>query len=254
MTRQEVIEQYNRNVAAIPPLKARVAHWKARFIDDKGKAQHYDDIAGQLFYRPTADEPQPAQFYLRCSIPIIENEAFVVAGNEREYWIYSKLAHQGSWGSYDATGQSSREDALLNPLVFLDFAGLRLLPSQPPYPAYKFDDQYYTLLYINDSNDGYQISREIILDRRDNLPRQIRTYDQNGRVILESKLDHYQKLAGAKLPGEISLSCGQEDFSLRLKLKDFRTDDKDRRRLFTRPSSINGVEDYRQITAKEHND
>jgi len=254
MTRQEVIQQYNQNVAAIPAFKARVANWKARFIDDKGKVQHYDDIAGQLFYRPAAGWQEPAQFYLRCSIPVIENEAFVVAGNEREYWIYSKLAHQGSWDNYGEAGQSSREDVFINPLVFLDFAALRVLPSQPPYPAYKFDAQYHTLLYITYADDGYKITREIIIDRRDNLPRQIRTYDQNGQVILESKLGNYQKLAGAQLPGEISISYGQEDFSLRLKLKDFRVDDKKRMGLFTRPISINGIEDYRQITAKENND
>jgi hypothetical protein len=245
LTRHDALELYNANVQAIQPFRAGIAEWEMEFVDPDGKKQHFQELFGKIFYRPPVQAQIPAKFYLEASAPL--QKGWVVGSNEDEYWMYSQWAQFGRWGKYQHYGKDCAASVPVHPQVFLEFTGLLPLPYEPPYPLYKVRAETYIIEYIVLKNEGYSSKREIIVDRRTDLPREINAYNADGLMILHSELKKYQPLAEAMLPTQIHISFPKENSFLRLKLTGYKPDDKSRDKLFIRPKTIPGIEDYRQI-------
>jgi hypothetical protein len=245
LPRLNAIERYNTNVNAIPPFKAGIVEWEMEFTDPEGEKRRFKELFGKIFYRPPAQAEVPAEFYLEASAPL--QKGWVVGSNEQEYWMYSQWAEFGRWGKYQYYGKDCAASVPVHPQVLLEFAGFLPLPSTPPYPLYKVRTETYVIEYVILKNEGYSSKREIILDRRTDLPREINAYDPDGRMIMHSELSKYKPLGDAILPTEIFLSFPKEDSFLRLKLSGYKADPKNRAPLFQRPLTLSGIKDYQQI-------
>ena len=245
LTRHDALEHYNANVQAIQPFRAGIAEWEMEFMDPDGEKQHFKELFGKIFYRPSAQAKNPAKFYLEASAPL--QKGWVVGSNEKEYWMYSQWADFGRWGKYKHYGKDCAALVPVHPQVLLEFAGLLPLPNEPPYPLYKVRAENYIIEYIVLKHEGYSSKREIIVDRRTNLPREINAYNADGLMIIHSELKKHKPLAEAMLPTEIFISFPKENSFLRLKLTSYKLDAKNRDALFIRPKKIPGIEDYLQI-------
>jgi hypothetical protein len=248
LTRMEAMTRYNANIEALPPFKANVFEWEVKFVDDKGKKQKHPHMGGRVYFVPAETPEQPSSFFLMTKA--VMGDALVVGSNEKEFWMYIKPDKRGWWGKYEHQGKDCSKQMMIDPQVFLEFIGLRHLPIRPIYPAYKVADDHYTIEYIDYQKDGYQIKREIIIDRCDNLPREINTYNQNGQRTMHSRLSNYKKLGEAWVPGEIQIATAIQDFRFRLKLWGFKAIKKDDRklsRILQRPRRISGIDDYQQV-------
>jgi hypothetical protein len=246
LTRQEGLEFYNANVNAVAPFKAAIAEWEVEFPDENEKKKNFEELVwgGSIIYRPPSSWDVSAQFHLEAKAPF--ETAFVLGSNEQEFWMYSELAEHGGWGKYEHLGKSCSENVLIPPQLILEFIGLRPIPDNPPFPVYKIYPETYVYEYIDIDDEGYSSKREIVIDRRSNLPIEINAYSSEGQRIMHSELKNYQPLADAMLPTRIFLSWPHRDTFIRLKIRSFKVDEKDRSKLFIRPARP-GIEDYQQI-------
>ena len=244
LSRGQLIEKYNRNVAAVPSFKANVGQWKVMFPKEDGKIFRHGDIGGKMYYYPGQGDER-AWVYLQGSASVFQPEAFVVASNDIEYWAYTKVEKTGRWGKYAHLGKPCSQEMLINPQRLLKFIGLQPLPDDIPQPAYKILPDSYIIYYLGLSDDGYFIEREIIIDRVTNLARQIKAYDTQGQLMVCGSLSKYKPLGEAMLPGDITLEFPAHESYLKLKLDNFKVSDKKKDVLFIR--SDKGIDDYQQI-------
>ncbi|MBN1765227.1 MAG: hypothetical protein JW860_08225 [Sedimentisphaerales bacterium] len=245
ITRQEALDYYNRNVVAIEAFQADVFDWEVSLIDSDGHKQHHQHMGGKVYFVPNADNRGPASFYLMTKAAF--DKALVIGSNAREFWMYIlPVVKQGWWGKYEHRGKDCVGDLLIDPRIFLEFMGLAPLPTGPPYPAYKVKEETNIIEYLEETSDGFRVQREIILDRRRNLPRQINAYDANGKCIMQARLDDFKKLGEAQIPGKIKIIWDQGQF-FRLNLWGLKKISRDKSRLFVRPERIPGIENYQQI-------
>lgn len=241
LTRQEALSHYNANAEAIGAFNASITDWEVQFRDEDGKSKRHSDIGGRVFFVPSSVQDERDSFYLTASGLL--GEAMLVGSNDSEYWMYIKPKKHGWWGKYEHRGKECSGGMLIDPQVFLEFAGLSGLPSGLPYPGYKVLAEENIIEYIDLAEDGFEIKREIIIDRRTNLAKEIIAYAESGEVIMRSRLSKYRQVGDGKVAGEIELSWpGRESF-FRIKLRSLKKYKKIKRQLFERRES----EGYEQV-------
>ena len=166
--------------------------------------------------------------------------------------MYSRVPKfkRGWWGKYEHIGKPCAKKMPFHPQSLLELLGLRPLPAQadqPPYPLYKVGPEDNIIEYVLMTDDGLSLQREIIIDRRTDLPREINVYDRTGQRVMQSRLDNYQQVGTAHVPGDILIRSAEGDNSLHLQLHRFKVDARDRSSLFMRPDRVTGIEEFTQI-------
>ncbi|MCP4712205.1 MAG: hypothetical protein GY869_26580 [Planctomycetes bacterium] len=197
-----------------------------------------------MFYRTLrAGETYP-QFYLNASGGPLGQEALVVASDQEEFWMYSR---PGKWTFRDTHENAKTMDSqsmfIMNPQFILEFIGLQTIPVSEllwPYPIYKVAPEKNYIEYVLPGENGM---REIVIDRRSNLPEQINFYDRSGLRVLESRIGNYQSLGQAMLPGDILLSSPKDDSFFRLQLINYQTKENIPDRLFLAPDDFDSISD-----------
>jgi len=248
----QALAQYNRNVLEVPAFRAAIREWEILYNDPRtGETHRWRDRLGQLYYRPPKNTGDRATFCLRAGILLPpESEALVVAANPREFWLYSKVIKFGAWGTYDDHTRVLNNRLPISPHAFLDCMGLALIPSDPnitPYPCYQVSPERRIIEYSSSRAGEISSRHKIVIDRHSSLPREISQYNNNGRCILHTTLGDYQRLANAMLPSNIKIQDPLSGSYFRLKLGNFKVDNKNRERLFSRPQTIAGLRQYKNI-------
>ncbi|MBI9018901.1 MAG: hypothetical protein JEZ07_16745 [Phycisphaerae bacterium] len=253
----EIIKNYNDNFYKIPKLKATISQWTLDFVEPianeqgelENKYHHYNELGGVLFFKPGIDEDDRGSFYLQTRAPA-NPEALVIASNENEFWMYTLTGKFGFWGKYKDLGKLNTEDMFFDPQLLLDFIGWRPLNSKAVRPAYKIFPEKNILECIEFDGRGLRIAREIIFDRYTNLPTEINGYSWDGQLVIHSQLDNYIEFGDDKalVPTKILISFPVKESSMLIRLDKYRPSTRDKTSLFSRPESIEGVDDYRQIT------
>lgn len=245
LTLHEAVTYYNENVKAVGDFSAKVEEWGLQFYEEQ-KKHSFDYSGGKIFYRPAQPPGRFPLFSMKTKGPTLEHggEALVVGSNEKEFWMYSRPAQWSYWDTHENAGQFDFESILvINPQSILEFIGLRAIPIERlirPYPIYKVLPEQNVIEYALPDETGL---REIIIDRRNNLPQQINLYDHTGQRIFESKLGNYQSLGAAMLPGEITLTAPVDDSYFRLKLSNYKIPQVIPPSIFERPVDIESIRD-----------
>jgi len=250
LTCTQAINYYNTNISAVQPFRANITDWQVQFKDQHGQLRKFNEHGGKMYYQPPAKPGSSAMFYLRANAPF--KTGLVAGSNESEFWWYSKWAELGQWGKYEHLGKPCAQNISFSPQLILEFIGLLPIPEKSPYPVYKIRPETNVIEYIAVDDDSFSIKREIIIDRRNNLPIEINTYGTDGRRIIHSKLTNYKPLADAMLPADIFLSSPAYESHLHLKLRNFKLDQKHRPKWFPRPEPA--IEHYQQIDIQCEND
>ena len=249
ISRAQALQRYNRNVASVPAFSAHLSQWKTAGTDPAtDKEFSHSDSGGRLFYHPALLPADRPSFYLRANSSFA-SEALVIGCNADEFWIYSEPGNFGGWGDFDAETEIATPGMFIDPEILLECVGLRPLPASLLTEShfYKIRPERNIMEYATDVRGGSYL-REIILDRRTDLPVEINHYDQHGQWVVHTELGNYQPLADAMLPGEVIITFPVDGSLLQLKLDRFRPDQKDRSRLFTRPQEKLGPDHYGHIS------
>ena len=243
ITKDQAVDLYNANVEAVPDFSARIEEWEVQFFEED-KKHHYKEGGGKVYCQLPEPPAKFANFYMRALERTFGSAALEVGSNEKEFWMKSK---PGKWSYWDTHDNAARHEAsnflIINPQAILDLIGLRRIPVEElawPYLNYKIWPEQNFIEYALPQERGW---REIIVDRRSNLPEQINFYDANGLRIIESRLSNYQSLGQAMLPGDIFLTAPADDTYFRLKLRRFIIPETISPRLFTLPADIDSIKD-----------
>jgi len=244
-TLDEIIENHNQNISAIPGFKATVGDWQAQWLDEEGKKQSQKHMGGRLFFQPAEIDERSVSFNLRTNT--LMREALVIGANESEYWMYIKpVIKQGWWGKKEHLGKECVKNMLINPNLLLEFIGWQRLPEETSNVTYKAHDKL-IVEYLKAVEGKVQVTREYIFDRHNCHLIEINAYESDGSRIMRSTLSRYIKLGNAWLPGEIHLMSSIREFHFYLRLHKFKKDASIDPGLFTRPVKIRGIDDYEQI-------
>ncbi|MCH9021707.1 MAG: hypothetical protein IID32_02970 [Planctomycetes bacterium] len=242
------LELYNANVRAVPSYSAKIAGWHVKFMED-GRPTSHQGQGAKLFYRPADHPARKPRFYLQADTTLM-SRVFVMASNEKEYWMYSRPAAKGWWGSYENAERCRLANPLINPQFVLEFMGMRPIPDDParePLSIFKVTPKWNIISFAAMTDRGLLLRREIKIDRRSNLPVEITAYDRTGQAILIAQLTNYQKIGQAMLPGEFILRHPPDGSFIKFVLRDFRIDEKNRDALFVRNPTMSGIEEFIQI-------
>ena len=248
ISHQKALELYNANVRAIPSFSAKIASWQIKFMEDARPRSHQGQGA-KFFYRPPGLPGKNPRFYLQADTTLM-SRVIVMAANETEYWMYSRPAAKGWWGSYEGAAKCRLENPLINSQFILEFIGMRPIPDDParqPWSMYKVTPRWNILSFAVVTDHGLLLRREIKIDRRSNLPIEITDYDHSGQAVLIAHLAKYQEIGLAKLPGEFSLRHPPDGSFIKFILRDFRIDDKSRDALFVRNPVVAGIDEFIEI-------
>lgn len=245
-----ILAQYQANIASIPPFRAFVKKWEVNLLDSQGKKHNYKDSFGKVFYHPPLEAGGAALVHLQADTAL--GSVFVIASNQKEYWIYSKNPKQNmaQWGKYEHLGKPCAENMPMNPQILLEYIGLRPLspdPNQVLEPVY--DPQTNSFSIIAAHGEGTYLKRKMVFDRYTYLVCEITEFDPEGNILMQSTLGDYQLLEPSRIPGDILLRYPADDTYIHLKLHRFRADPADRTKLFERPVRIAGMDadEYLQI-------
>jgi hypothetical protein len=262
LTLEQTLGHYNTNIQNISPFKAFIKRWEVCILDENGKQQNHKESLGKVFYCPPLNEGDLAMLYLQADWAF--GEAFVIGSNQTEYWFYTKNPKQdfGQWGKYEHLGKPCANHIPFNPQRLLEYIGLRPLSATSDEQVelvYKnpIDSPISTISYIRKSEGGsYYLQSEILFDRYTNQASEILEYDENGQVVLHSKLNEYASLENASVPTDILITYPLDESYIHLKLHRFKLDRGDRTKLFTRRERISGIdpEDYQQIDKQCENE
>ncbi len=256
LSADQIMVQYHTNIENIPPFMASLKKWEVNVIDENRKTHNYKESSGKVFYRPPGEVGGAAMVYLQADATL--GAAFVIASNQKEYWIYSKNPQQNfaQWGKYEHLGKPCAENMPMNPQILLEYIGLCPLspdPNQAIDPVY--DPQTNSFSFLDTGEDGVYLKRKIGFDRYTYLACEIIEFDPAGKILIQSTLTEYQSLENAWIPGDILLRYPADDTYIHLKLHRFKVDKKERT-LFERPVRIPGIdaEEYLQIDKQCENE
>ncbi|MCF7957642.1 MAG: outer membrane lipoprotein-sorting protein [Phycisphaerae bacterium] len=243
----QAIDIYNGNIQSIRSFTAKLSQWEIQLYDND-KKYHFREIGGKFFYTPPGENQQRAHLFLSALRPF--GTAWVLGSNDKEYWMTIELNKSGLWGKYEHLGKPCASQVPIDPQYILEMVGLRQIPyqvDQPPYPVYKIYPDHYIIEYLEPSDNGLWLQREIIISRRTDRPEEINVYDPSGQRIGQSPIKKYKQLDKTWLPAEIELNYPTNKSFIRLKLSSFKFKDNIKPKLFTRPQNPPGIEDYQQI-------
>ena len=244
ITREHALGVYNDNASSVTDFSARINEWEIQFSEDEQNQHHFNEKGGKLFYRTLRPGEKYHQFYLNGSGGPLGQEALVVASDQEEFWMYSRPAKWSFRDTHEnAASMGMQNMFIMNPQFILEFIGLQPIPVDIlpwPYPIYKVAPEKNYIEYALPGEAGL---REIVIDRRSNLPEQINFYDQFGLRILESRLGNYQSLGEAMLPGDILLSSPNDDSFFRLQLTNYQIKEDMSGRLFRVPEDFDNISD-----------
>ncbi len=253
LTLDDTIQAYQANIAAIPAFKASLDKWYAKWYDPKTDRQHsHKDLSGKMFYQPSTTPDQNPRLYLQADTAFL-TRAFVIGANQDEFFIYSRAAHSGAWGTFANIDQPCSIRPIIHPHDFLRFLGLlNPAPSSDYQPVYRITPTESIIEYVYITPDQLQLAHEIIFPRGSHLPSSMNIFDAEGNVVLHTEIKNYLPLGNAQIPTDISFQLSDKQSQLNLKLRALKEDSTPERRqpLFERPEQVPDVDSFLQLDEK----
>jgi hypothetical protein len=193
----EAVAAVNSNVAGITkPLWGGAISVSAVVHDENGKVYKEPSLDATLRFLP------PRDLYLDIK-HLGAGTLMHVGSNEELFWVWVKLGRDSLWYGRWADLDSGEESTMpLAPDMVLAAMGLAPLPApgqglRGPIPQTD-DGLYYKLLYLAQTDRKLWIQREYWLDRfPPYLPRVVVFRHADGRVRMQSRLDHYELVSGS---------------------------------------------------------
>ena len=197
----EVVRAINDNNAAIPSIWTEIG-FEATLHDDKKNVRSGDGY-GVLMYRKVAEKPD--ELLLRGSNDLIGTlfEIGSTSGADGQYWCAILPNTNTEWfGYYKHLDKPCAKTIPIQPYLVTEVLGVGEIDEnfmQSPMPVMQFNNEAdaYVLLHIYPSRTQFAAQKEVWYDRKTSLPKKVKLFDGNGRVLLQAILSNHQILEGS---------------------------------------------------------
>jgi hypothetical protein len=193
----DVVDQINRNNAALPTLRA-TGNFEANVVDQGKKRFVNGDVT--VLYR------RPAEVRL-VGKKDIAGQIFDAASNGDQYWLIVKGEVDTMWhGAVANLNRVDPKEIPIRPDLLVEVLGLDEVNRSfldPPVPTMRFnnDADAYMFNFNVRLPDRWAVQKEVWYDRQTKLPRLILLFDENGRVVVRTYLSNHQPVGNDTASG-----------------------------------------------------
>ena len=223
-SQQGLIDEINHQAEAIKSLKATVDIDSSAGGIKKGQVTQYKEIRGYVLAR------KPEWLHMIGLMPFVRTTAFdmVSDGNDFKLWIPPRNKfvigkNKVTSGDADQPMEKIRpqniSDALLihridpdNEIAVVE-NGQEILHDNKGRRVLQDD---YEVTVIKKADDGWKLSRKIIISRTDMKPHRQFVYSDDGKVMTDARYAEYKDYNGFSFPSRIEISLPQEEYDLTL--------------------------------------
>jgi hypothetical protein len=227
-TQQQLIDIVNRQDEAIRSLKATVDidTWVGGV--KKGHVTQYKEIRGYVLAR------KPSSLHMIGLMPIVRTTAFdmVSEGDAFKLWIppknrfvvgSSQMQMQNTDQPLENIRPQNIYDALLvpqiNPNPDVEIAvlenGYETLHDAKGHRVLQED---YELIVLHKYEQGWRLSRKIVIGRTDLRPQEQFIYNQDAKIATDARYAEYQDYDGVSFPSRIEIYRPQEEYDITLNM------------------------------------
>jgi len=187
-----VIAQINANNVRVASLWAHLSSYEINFTDDQGKRQSVVGDSGTLQMRKPRD--------LRVNGNKPPNiHVFNIGSNRDFFWLVSEAGETAWWGRERNSGKPCVKDVPIRPDLLIEVLGVSDIESdftREPMPVMTFNndgDAYiFTWVYRSSGPPARLIAmKEVWYDRKTKLPKWVKLFDENGRVVVRAWLQQH---------------------------------------------------------------
>ncbi len=225
-SQQGLIDEINHQAEAIKSLKATVDIDSSAGGIKKGQVTQYKEIRGYVLAR------KPEWLHMIGLMPFVRTTAFdmVSDGNDFKLWIPPRNKfvigkNKVTSGDADQPMEKIRpqniSDALLihridpdNEIAVVE-NGQEILHDNKGRRVLQDD---YEVTVIKKADDGWKLSRKIIISRTDMKPHRQFVYSDDGKVMTDARYAEYKDYNGFSFPSRIEISLPQEEYDLTLNM------------------------------------
>ena len=202
-TRAEAIATLQARLDRARPLSISGVRATMGYLDDRNVRRKSGLSGVKIFLEP------PHNVYMQAQATLIGRGGLVSMGsNEEEFWLSIKPdSNSYWWGKWSEVNGTERLQ--ISPQVVLEALGMLDL-GQPESWFLRPDGGYDVLTLVDERGT---ISRQLVIDTCDYLPRKIKYFDSSGELLVLVELGDYEAVVGDfEIPTRIEISnfAGQE--------------------------------------------
>jgi outer membrane lipoprotein-sorting protein len=225
-TQQELIDYINTQAGKIESMEATVDIDSSVGGERKGKVVEYEEIRGYVLAR------KPSMLRMIGLMPIVRNRAFDMVSNGQDFQLWIPPRNRFIIGRNDIeTHNAAQPLENLRPQQIYDALLLQYIKPEnevavlendvetiTDIKGHKMTRADYVLDVIRKGNEGWFLSRKIVISRADLLPHRQVLYDDKGNVVTNATYGSYKQDNGINFPWQIEISRPQEEYDITLNM------------------------------------
>jgi hypothetical protein len=221
-TKQELMERYNRQAAAITSLNSSVKMTLTAGSAYTGVIKQYHEVNGFLVAQ------RPASIRVIGQAPVVGTNIFDMQSDGETFQIFIPSQHKFITGPTNLERASPKPIENLRPQHLTGAIFLDEIPRQAPVleeETFEAALPYYVLTVVrklaeldrSDASGGdWEIARKIWFDRADLHVTRVETYEPGGKIGSDVRYGGWSDSDGVNYPREITLSRPANDYTLRV--------------------------------------
>ena len=225
-TQQQLINYMQEQAKQVQTMQATVDIDTAVGGAHKGKVTEYQQIRGYVLAR------KPSMLRMIGLFPIVRNRAFDMVSDGKDFKLWIPTKNRFVVGRNDVTSPNLQKPLEnLRPKVIYDALLLPNIDEQNEIAVMENQSDTYTdakgrkvaeaeyvMDVIRKGEHGWFLSRKIVFNRTDLLPRRQLIYDEAGELATNASYQIYKEFDGVNFPSRIEISRPIEEYDITLSM------------------------------------
>jgi len=225
-SQQELIDYIDAQAGKIQSMEATVDIDTSVGGEKKGKVTDYQEIRGYVLAR------KPSMLRMIGLMPIVRNRAFDMVSNGQDFKLWIPAKNRFVVGRNDIeTHNVAQPLENLRPQHIYDALLLQRIDPEREIAVqendvetitdakgHKIRQADYVLDVIRKGEQGWFLSRKIVISRADLLPHRQLLYDDKGNLVTNARYGNYHGDNGVNFPWQIEISRPQEEYDITLNI------------------------------------
>lgn len=224
-TKAELIERYNRQVAAVHSLNATVTLTPTAGSQYSGLIEQYHEVNGFILAE------RPAKIRVIGQAPVVAKNIFDMVSDGETFQIFIPSKNKFITGPARFEKKADKPIENLRPQHLVDALFWREIPKDAPVLFEEMEDaagRAYLLTVLRrsaaaggaDSSEGnFLIESNIRFDRGDLNVSEIENFTGEGKLTSVSRFSDWQPAGSAQFPRSITVARPRDDYKLAIQIK-----------------------------------
>ena len=221
-----LIESINQQAEKARSLQATVDIDTSVGGAKKGHVTDYKEIRGYVLAR------KPAMLHMIGLLPIVRTTAFDMVSNGEEFKLWIPPKNRFVMGRNDV--QTRDADQPMESIRPQDIYEALLIPPIDPEreiavlengeeilhdaKGHRVLQEDYELVVIRKGEQGWKLSRKIVISRIDLQPHRQYIYDEQGKLATDARYANYKDYGGVSFPSRLEIFRPQEEYDIVLNM------------------------------------